>query len=75
MRRAKGGTWTSGCPVVTLGVADIGRARAFYEALGWRGESPDGAVFFECQGMVLALWGRERLAEDSVVVDAGAGAV
>ena len=27
--------------LITLGVADVGRARAFYEALGWSGESPD----------------------------------
>lgn len=57
---------------ITLGVADIGRARAFYEALGWRGESPDGeVVFFQAGGMVLALWGRDKLAEDSAVVDGG----
>ena len=47
--------------VVTLGVADIDRARAFYEALGWSGESPDGeVVFFQAGGMVLALWGRDK---------------
>ena len=57
---------------ITLGVVDIGRARAFYEALGWRGESPDGeVVFFQAGGMVLALWGRDKLAEDSAVVDGG----
>lgn len=58
--------------VVTLGVADIARARAFYEALGWTGESPDGeVVFFQTGGMVFALWGRDKLAEDSAVVDGG----
>jgi uncharacterized protein len=58
--------------VITLGVADVIRARAFYEALGWSGESPDGeVVFFQAGGMVLALWGRDKLAEDSAVVDAG----
>lgn len=58
--------------VVTLGVADVGRARAFYEALGWSGESPDGdVVFFEAGGIVVALWGRGKLAEDSAVEDAG----
>lgn len=56
--------------VITLGVADVRRARAFYEALGWSGESPDGeVVFFQAGGMVLALWGRARLAEDSGVRD------
>ena len=58
--------------VVTLGVADVARARAFYEALGWSGESPDGdVVFFQAGGMILALWGREKLAEDSAVADPG----
>jgi hypothetical protein len=58
--------------LVTLGVTDISRARAFYEALGWSGRSPDGeVVFFQAGGMVLALWGRDRLAEDSVVEDGG----
>ena len=59
-------------PVVTLGVADVDRARAFYEALGWSGESPDGeVVFFQAGGMVLALWGRGKLADDSAVTDSG----
>jgi predicted lactoylglutathione lyase len=58
--------------LVTLGVIDIARARAFYEALGWSGQSPDGeVVFFQVGGMVLALWGRDKLAEDSMVTDAG----
>jgi len=58
--------------LITLGVRDVQRARAFYEALGWTGESPDGeVVFFQLQGMVFALWGRENLADDSVMQDAG----
>ncbi len=58
--------------MVTLGVADPGRSRAFYEALGWSGESPDGdVVFFQTPGMILALWGRDKLAEDSAVSDTG----
>ncbi len=57
---------------ITLGVADITRARAFYERLGWSGRSPDDdVVFFQAGTMVLALWGRDRLAEDSAVDDAG----
>jgi catechol 2,3-dioxygenase-like lactoylglutathione lyase family enzyme len=57
--------------LVTLGVRDLGRARAFYEALGWRtGAAPDDdVVFFQAGGMILALWGRDRLAEDSGVED------
>jgi hypothetical protein len=57
--------------VITLGVADLERARGFYEALGWRtGAAPgDDVVFFQSGGMVLALWDRARLAEDSCVAD------
>jgi catechol 2,3-dioxygenase-like lactoylglutathione lyase family enzyme len=59
--------------LVTLGVADLARARAFYEALGWTtGASPaDDVVFFQAGGMIVALWSREQLAEDSVVEDSG----
>jgi catechol 2,3-dioxygenase-like lactoylglutathione lyase family enzyme len=59
--------------LVTLGVADLARARAFYEALGWRtGAAPaDDVVFFQSGGMIVALWGREQLAEDSGVEDEG----
>ena len=59
--------------LVTLGVADIGRARAFYEALGWStGAAPDeDVVFFQSGGMIVALWGRDQLAEDSGVSDSG----
>ncbi len=59
--------------VVTLGVSDLGRARAFYEALGWKtgAEPGDDVVFFQAGGTVVSLWSRERLAEDSAVTDAG----
>lgn len=59
--------------VITLGVADLARARRFYEALGWRtGAAPDDdVVFFQCGGTVLALWDRARLADDSAVTDGG----
>ena len=57
--------------VLTLGVRDLARARAFYEALGWatRAAPDDDVVFFRSGGMVLALWDRARLAEDSGVED------
>jgi catechol 2,3-dioxygenase-like lactoylglutathione lyase family enzyme len=44
--------------LVTLGVSDLARARAFYEALGWTGaRQPDEEVcFFQAGGMVLGLW-------------------
>lgn len=60
--------------LITLGVADLGRARAFYEALGWStGAAPDDdVVFFQAGGMIVALWGREQLAADTGVAN-GAG--
>lgn len=57
--------------LVTLGVADLGRAKAFYEALGWEaGGGVEGeVVFFQAGEMVVALWDRAKLAEDSAVED------
>jgi hypothetical protein len=59
--------------VITLGVSDLGRARRFYEALGWttRAGADDDVVFFQAGEMVVSLWDRGRLAEDSCVVDGG----
>src|SRR5256714_4137001 len=59
--------------LITLGVADIERARRFYEKLGWKtgAEPGDDVVFFPAGCMVLALWGRDQLAEDSGVRDGG----
>lgn len=57
--------------LVTLGVADLERSRRFYEALGWTtGADPgDDVIFFQAGEMVVALWDRARLAEDSCVED------
>ncbi len=59
--------------LITLGVSDLARARAFYEELGWktRAEPEDDVVFFQSGGMIVALWGRDQLAEDSGVEDNG----
>jgi catechol 2,3-dioxygenase-like lactoylglutathione lyase family enzyme len=59
--------------LITLGVRDLPRARAFYEALGWKtgAEPDDDVVFFQAGGMIVALWGRDQLAADSVVEDGG----
>src|SRR3954465_10175632 len=58
--------------LITLGVADHGRAKAFYEALGW---SPamdvEETAFFQANGVVLVLWSREKLAADMGVPDDG----
>ena len=57
--------------LITL-VSDLAEARAFYEGLGWvTGAAPDDdVVFFQAGGIVIALWDRARLAEDSTVSDA-----
>jgi uncharacterized protein len=53
--------------VITLGVAELDRARAFYETLGWitRAAPNDDVVFFQAGGMVVSLWDQDSLAEDS----------
>jgi uncharacterized protein len=59
--------------LITLGVRDLARARAFYEALGWTTNAApdDDVVFFQGGGTIVALWGRDRLAEDTGVEDSG----
>ena len=59
--------------LITLGTRDLARARAFYEALGWHtgAEPSDDVVFFQAGCMIVALWDRARLAEDSGVTDGG----
>jgi hypothetical protein len=58
--------------LVTLGVADVGRAREFYERLGWQvGLALEDTIFFQVGGMILSLWGRDQLAADSGVTDTG----
>jgi catechol 2,3-dioxygenase-like lactoylglutathione lyase family enzyme len=59
--------------LITLGVADLARSRAFYEKLGWKtgAEPGDDVVFFQAGGMIVALWDRRMLAEDSAVEDGG----
>jgi uncharacterized protein len=55
--------------LITLGTSDLERGRKFYEALGWTtGAAPDDdVVFFQAGGMVVALWDRAKLAEDSAM--------
>jgi catechol 2,3-dioxygenase-like lactoylglutathione lyase family enzyme len=59
--------------VITLGVRNLKRSRAFYEALGWhtRAAPDDDVVFFQAGGMIVALWDRAKLAADSGVEDGG----
>lgn len=63
--------------LVTLGVADLDRATAFYEALGWERSSasvPGTVTFFHGSTAALGLFGREDLAEDAGVPSASLGA-
>jgi predicted lactoylglutathione lyase len=59
--------------LVTLGVADYAGAVAFYEALGWKvALDVQETAFFESNGVVLVLWGRDKLAADLGIPDSGA---
>jgi predicted lactoylglutathione lyase len=54
--------------VLTLGVDDVPRATDFYQRLGWTVAFTDGdIVMFQAGPMVISLWGRTKLAEDSGV--------
>ena len=55
--------------IITLGVADVAKARRFYEALGFKASAASQAsiTFFDAGGIVLALYGRAALAEDAHV--------
>ena len=61
--------------IVTLGVANVARARSFYEELGWQpsSASQEQIVFFQLSGVVLALFNRDQLADDATVAPAGDG--
>ncbi len=50
--------------LITLGVADLPRARAFYESLGWRGQQVEETVFFQAGGLAFVLWHEDDLADD-----------
>ncbi len=60
--------------LITLGVADLARARRFYEqGLGWtKGNAEDEVAFYQLNGLILAIWTRRDLAEDAKVADTGA---
>lgn len=55
--------------LITLGVADVQRARAFYQRLGWNGQETEETVFIQAGGIALVLWGRDKLALDCGVND------
>jgi uncharacterized protein len=58
--------------LVTLGVADYARAKAFYESLGWTAALDiQETAFFQANGVVVTLWARDKLAADTGVADEG----
>ncbi|WP_407522945.1 VOC family protein [Methylobacterium oryzisoli] len=62
--------------LITLGVADVARATAFYEGLGWT-RSPASTpeiTFIGLKGVVLALFARAALAEDAGLAEAAGDA-
>lgn len=59
--------------LVTLGVGDYERAKAFYAALGWTPEREmEETAFYQANGVVLVLWARSKLADDMGIPDDGA---
>ena len=61
--------------LVTLGVSDMARSRAFYEAMGWKPSGPggDGATFFQCGGVIVGLYAFADLAADAASAPETAG--
>lgn len=62
--------------LVTIGVSDLSKVMAFYkDGLGWRTLSTpeDGVAFFQLSTVILALYPREKLAEDAGVPHEGHG--
>ncbi|MGC4755904.1 VOC family protein [Micromonospora trifolii] len=57
--------------LITLGVSDLARAKAFYEHLGWRGQEVEETVFIQAGGLAVVLWGRDKLADDAGIADPG----
>lgn len=61
--------------LITLGVSDLARSRAFYERLGFVASpaSQGDVVFFQMNGMALTLYPRAALAEDAHVENTATG--
>lgn len=64
--------------LITLAVADMARARAFYEALGWQAHptiNQESIVFFQLNHLALALYGRDDLNNDTGLTEARPGGI
>lgn len=62
--------------LITLGVRDEARAKAFYDALGWRAvtvDHPEAPIPYNLPGMVVALWSWDKLAADAGLPAEGTG--
>ena len=62
--------------IITLGVADLKKARKFYcDGLGFKpsSASQEGIVFIQMGGIALALFNHDALAEDATVPPGGGG--
>lgn len=59
--------------LVTLGVADLSRAVAFYEGIGWTRamQAAEGVAFFQLGGIGLSLYPEEELALDAGLLPRG----
>ncbi|MFN3868357.1 MAG: VOC family protein [Hyphomicrobiaceae bacterium] len=72
---SKGAPLPQHLSLVTLGVSNVARSRAFYEALGFVAYPFDSTdvAFFDMNGTILSLYGREALAADANVPHEGSG--
>jgi len=59
------GTMEQRISLIALGVDDLARSKAFYEALGWTGQEVEETVFIQAGGLAVVLWGRAALADDA----------
>jgi catechol 2,3-dioxygenase-like lactoylglutathione lyase family enzyme len=57
--------------LITIGVADLARSRAFYEALGWQGQEVEETYFVQAGASAVVLWSRAKLADDAGLSDHG----
>lgn len=59
--------------LITLGVSNMAKSRAFYERLGWHAstQSNENVTFFQAGGVIFGLFGHAALAKDAAVKDTG----